>query len=139
MGSIALRDDRSLISFQTMNTSFICVLFAFLVSVVYSMSTAQKNPESVFAKEVEEAKLKRELENLVKSLDTDQLELLETILGKEDANDESKEFDLISAELKEMGMDEEDIEDLKMLAEMMNGFLSQIPALATKLELEKEY
>merc|ERR1712142_1001763 len=109
------------------------------VSVVYSMSTAQKNPESVFAKEVEEAKLKRELENLVKSLDTDQLELLETILGKEDANDESKEFDLISAELKEMGMDEEDIEDLRMLAEMMNGFLSQIPALATKLELEKEY
>merc|ERR1719158_1791362 len=105
-----------------MNTSFICVLFAFLVSVVHSMSTAQKNPESVFAKEVEEAKLKRELENLVKSLDTDQLELLETILGKEDANDESKEFDLISAELKEMGMDEEDIEDLRMLAEMMNGY-----------------
>merc|ERR1712025_961073 len=89
--------------------------------------------------EVEEAKLKRELENLVKSLDTDQLELLETILGKEDANDESKEFDMISAELKEMGMDEEDIEDLRMLAEMMHGFLSQIPALATKLELEKEY
>merc|ERR1719191_994296 len=26
-----------------------------------------------------------------------------------------------------------------MLAEMMHGFLSQIPALATKLELEKEY
>merc|ERR1712025_402355 len=38
-----------------------------------------------------------------------------------------------------MGMDEEDIEDLRMLAEMMHGFLSQIPALATKLELEKEY
>merc|ERR1712066_141094 len=59
--------------------------------------------------------------------------------GKEDVNDESKEFDMISAELKEMGMDEEDIEDLRMLAEMMHGFLSQIPALATKLELEKEY
>merc|ERR1712098_144974 len=137
--SFAFREDRFHISFQTMNMSFISVLFAFIVSVVYSMSTVQKNPDSVFANEVEEAKLKRELENLVKSLDTDQLELLETILGKEDANDESKEFDMISAELKEMGMDEEDIEDLRMLAEMMHGFLSQIPALATKLELEKEY
>merc|ERR1711942_130169 len=124
MGSFAFREDRFHISFQTMNTSFISVLFAFLVSVVYSMSTVQKNPDSVFANEVEEAKLKRELENF---------------LGKEDANDESKEFDMISAELKEMGMDEEDIEDLRMLAEMMHGFLSQIPALATKLELEKEY
>ena len=36
---------------------------------------------------------------MVKSLDDDQLNLLETILGKEDENDESTEFDLITAEL----------------------------------------
>merc|ERR1711964_866544 len=69
--------------------------------------------------EVEEAKLRKELENLVKSLDNDQLNLLETILGKEDEDDESTEFDMITAELKEMGMDEDDVEDLKHLAEMM--------------------
>jgi len=60
-------------------------------------------------------------------------------LGKEDENDESTEFDLITAELKEMGMDEDDIEDLKALAEMMHEFLGQIPSLAQKLELKKEY
>ena len=76
---------------------------------------------------------------MVKSLDDDQLNLLETILGKEDENDESTEFDLITAELKEMGMDENDIEDLKALAEMMHDFLGQIPSLAQKLELKKEY
>merc|ERR1719233_2756091 len=89
--------------------------------------------------EVEEAKLRKELENLVKSLDNDQLNLLETILGKGDEDDESTEFDMITAELKEMGMDEEDIEDLKQLAEMMHEFLNHIPELAQKLELKQEY
>merc|ERR1712215_345800 len=69
----------------------------------------------------------------------DQLNLLETILGKEDEDDESTEFDMITAELKEMGMDEDDVEDLKHLAEMMHEFLDQIPSLAEKLELRKEY
>merc|ERR1712179_861246 len=77
--------------------------------------------------------------NLVKSLDNDQLNLLETILGKEDEDDESTEFDMITAELKEMGMDEEDIEDLKQLAEMIHEFLNHIPELAQKLELKQEY
>merc|ERR1712083_604927 len=80
-----------------------------------------------------------ELEDLVKSLGNDQLNLLETILGKEDENDESTEFDMITAELKEMGMDEEDIEDLKHLAEMMHEFLNHIPKLAQKLEFKQEY
>merc|ERR1712055_1024442 len=87
----------------------------------------------------EEARLRKELENLVKSLDNDQLNLLETILGKEDEDDESTEFDMITAELKEMGMDEDDVEDLKHLAEMMHEFLHQIPSLAQKLELKKDY
>merc|ERR1739842_57733 len=42
-------------------------------------------------------------------------------------------------ELKEMGMDEDDVEDLKHLAEMMHEFLHQIPSLAQKLELKKDY
>merc|ERR1711881_614234 len=52
--------------------------------------------------------------------------------------DETAEFDLITTWVKEMGMDEEDIDDLKQLSEMMHEFLKQIPALATKLELRKE-
>merc|ERR1719466_21784 len=109
-----------------------------MISVVTSM-TMQGQKKSVVESgaEVEEARLRKELENLVKSLDNDQLNLLETILGKED--DESTEFDMITAELKEMGMDEDDVEDLKHLAEMMHEFLHQIPSLAQKLELKKDY
>ena len=54
-------------------------------------------------------------------------------------HDESTEFDLITAELKDMGMDEEDIEDLKQLSELMYEFLKQIPSLVTKLQLVEEY
>merc|ERR1712025_985517 len=64
-------------------------------------------------------------------------ELLETIMGR--GHDESTEFDLITAELKDMGMDEEDIEDLKQLSELMYEFLKQIPSLVTKLQLVEEY
>merc|ERR1711909_71451 len=59
--------------------------------------------------------------------------------GKEDEDDERTEFDMITAELREMGMDEDDVEDLKHLAEMMHEFLDQIPSLAEKLELRKKY
>jgi len=112
----------------------------FTISVVNGMTMqAQKKSDAESGAEVEEARLRKELENLVKSLDNDQLNLLETILGKEDENDESTEFDMITAELKEMGMDEDDVEDLKHLAEMMHEFLDQIPSLAEKLELRKEY
>ena len=69
--------------------------------------------------------------------DQNQLELLETIMGR--GHDESTEFDLITAELKDMGMDEEDIEDLKQLSELMYEFLKQIPSLVTKLQLVEEY
>merc|ERR1712055_677975 len=112
----------------------------FTISVVNSMTMqAQKKFDAESGAEVEEARLRKELENLVKSLDNDQLNLLETILGKEDEDDESTEFDMITAELKEMGMDEDDVEDLKHLAEMMHEFLHQIPSLAQKLELKKDY
>merc|ERR1719184_277775 len=38
-----------------------------------------------------------------------------------------------------MGMDENDIEDLKRLSELMHEFLNQIPHIAQKLELTHEY
>merc|ERR1712034_253768 len=93
--------------------------------------------DQVFLKEIEEAKLRKELETLVKSLDDDQLDLLNAILGKD--IDEAAEFDMISAELKAMGMDEEDIEDLQQLSELMHLFLKQIPAVSTKLDLTQEH
>ena len=132
-----------------------CGIVVISISLVNSMTMqAQKKLEGVSGAKVEEAKLRKvdvikftsnsylsvqELENLVKSLDNDQLNLLETILGKEDENDESTEFDMITAELKEMGMDEDDIKDLEQLAELMHEFLNHIPELAQKLELKQEY
>merc|ERR1712096_414465 len=62
---------------------------------------------------------------------------LEAIMGKD--IDEVTEFEMIMAELKEMGMEDEDIADLKQLAQLMHEFLSQVPDLASKLELESDY
>jgi len=87
--------------------------------------------------ELEEAELLKELETLVQNLDDEQLELLESIMGKD--IDEATEFDMIVAELKAMGMDEEDINDLNQLSELMYEFLIQVPEVATKLELSHDY
>jgi len=95
------------------------------------------NKKEALLKELEEAELLKELENLVKSLDDEQLELLEAIMGKD--IDEATEFDMIMVELKGMGMEEEDIDDLKQLSELMHEFLNQVPEVATKLELNHEY
>ena len=73
----------------------------------------------------------------MKNLDDEQLELLESIMGKD--IDEATEFDMIVAELKAMGMEEEDINDLKQLSELMYEFLIQVPEVATKLELSHDY
>ncbi|CAN0547140.1 unnamed protein product, partial [Ectocarpus sp. 8 AP-2014] len=74
---------------------------------------------------------------LVKNLDDEQLELLESIMGKD--IDEATEFDMIVTELKAMGMEEEDINDLKQLSDLMYEFLIQVPEVATKLELSHDY
>merc|ERR1712212_795305 len=65
-------------------------------------------------KELEDEELSKEIENLVSNLDDEQLEQLEEILAKD--LDEASEFDMLMAELKEMGMDEEDIKDLLELS-----------------------
>merc|ERR1712002_575444 len=114
---------------------FLAVFIVSMAPLVMSMNIqGTKEPEG--DKEIEEAKLRKELEILVKSLDDDQLELLEAIMGQD--IDEAAEFDMISVELKAMGMDEEDIEDLQQLSELMHLFLKQIPAVSTKLELTRE-
>merc|ERR1711942_313196 len=116
-----------------------CIILPIVIPLVTGLSLqTQKTSGGNLGPEVEEAALRRELENLVKNLsDQNQLELLETIMGR--GHDESTEFDLITAELKDMGMDEEDIEDLKQLSELMYEFLKQIPSLVTKLQLVEEY
>merc|ERR1711970_1144097 len=115
-----------------------CVVL-FMIPLVTCLSLQTQKKSGNLRSDVDEAALlRRELENLVENLsDQNQLELLETIMGR--GHDESTEFDLITAELKDMGIDEEDIEDLKQLSELMYEFLRQIPALVTKLKLEEEY
>jgi len=87
--------------------------------------------------ELEEAQLLKELEILVKNLDDDQLEKLEKIMGKD--IDEMTEFDMIMNELKEMGMEDSDIADLKQLAQLMHEFLNQVPEIGEKLDFDDEY
>merc|ERR1712119_92570 len=101
-----------------------------------SGSSAPYDKKAAMLKELEDAQLLKELEILVKNLDDDQLDKLEAIMGKD--IDEVTEFEMIMAELKEMGMEDEDIADLKQLAQLMHEFLSQVPDLASKLELESD-
>eukprot|EP00091_Calanus_sinicus_P025717 TRINITY_DN996_c0_g1_i9.p1 TRINITY_DN996_c0_g1~~TRINITY_DN996_c0_g1_i9.p1 ORF type:complete len:211 (-),score=82.66 TRINITY_DN996_c0_g1_i9:214-846(-) len=112
-----------------------------MVSMVNGLSLkGPKVPQvdkEALLQELEEAELLKELETLVQNLDDEQLELLESIMGKD--IDEATEFDMIVAELKAMGMDEEDINDLKQLSELMYEFLIQVPEVATKLELSHDY
>merc|ERR1712002_1265532 len=99
---------------------FLAVFIVSMAPLVMSMNIqGTKEPEG--DKEIEEAKLRKELEILVKSLDDDQLELLEAIMGQD--IDEAAEFDLITEELESMGMDESDIDDLQQLSELMHLFL----------------
>ena len=59
---------------------------------------------------------------MIGNLSSEQLEELQDIMERN--HDEMTEFDLISGELAEMGVEEEDIVDLKLLGSMMNTFVS---------------
>merc|ERR1719435_776056 len=61
-----------------------------------------------------------ELEALIENLDLDQLEQLQAAIGG-GAEGPKTEFEMISEELRAMGLDQDDIEDLKMIAGMMHG------------------
>jgi len=88
-------------------------------------------------KELEDEELSKEIENLVSNLDDEQLEQLEEILAKD--LDEASEFDMLMAELKEMGMDEEDIKDLLELSGMMTKFLKQVPEVGEAVLVDSPY
>merc|ERR1711936_1458317 len=49
------------------------------------------------------------------------------------------EFDLISGELAEMGVEKEDLVDLKLLGSMMNDFLMQVNDIEMRLEMKKPH
>jgi len=88
-------------------------------------------------KELEDEELSKEIENLVSNLDDEQLEQLEEILAKD--LDEASEFDMLMAELKEMGMAEEDIKDLLELSGMMTKFLKQVPEVGEAVLVDSPY
>jgi len=100
-----------------------------------SLKSSADSKKEVLLEELREAELLKELEDLVLNLDDDQFDVLEAIMGKD--IDEAAEFDMILAELVEMGMVEEDVHDLKQLAALMYKFLIQVPEISSKLS--KEY
>jgi len=110
------------------------VYFLIFLSSFCTCSPANPNPfedkEALIA-ELEHVQLMKELEVLIKSLDDEQLDKLENIINKD--LDQASEFDMIVKELKAMGMDDEDIEDLGQLALLMKEFLEKVPMLEEKL------
>jgi len=86
--------------------------------------------------ELEDEELAKAVEALITNLDADQLAKLETILSKD--LDSEAELSMIQAELGEMGMDMEDINDLLDLASLMTKFLSKVPEVEQQLE-DDEY
>ena len=87
---------------------------------------------------LENAQMLKELEVLIKNLDDEQLDNLEEILKDDEEDTEDTEFGRVKQELLDMGMEEQDIEDLKVLAELMVGFLEKIPNIERKLEFKSE-
>ena len=69
---------------------------------------------------------------MIGNLSSEQLEELQEIMERD--HDEMTEFDLISGELAQMGVEEEDIVDLKLLGSMMNDFVSKHPSLQTSID-----
>merc|ERR550519_1991311 len=93
-----------------------------------------KHPQQQQPLDSEELK---ELEELIGNLSSEQLEELQNIMGRD--HDEMTEFDLISGELAEMGVEEEDIVDLKLLGSMMNTFLIQVNDIEKRLNMKKPH
>merc|ERR1719309_271734 len=106
---------------------------------------ASRTQPSIAAQDVKQPQMQKplepeelqELEDLIGSLSTDQLEELQAIMDRD--HDEMTEFDLISGELAEMGVEEEDIADLKLLGSMMHKFLVQVTDIEIRLEMKKPH
>ena len=70
-------------------------------------------------------------------MDDQQLNTLEAILAKDLAPE--SQFDMILGELREMGMEEEDVRDLETLSNLMYEYLMKVPEIQQKLEMSEEY
>merc|ERR1719233_2287156 len=73
---------------------------------------------------------------MIDTLSAEELDQLEAILGK--PLDEKAELQMIQAELEQLGMDPQDVQDMFDLAEMMKKFLLKIPDVDTKLQLAED-
>jgi len=110
------------------------ILFG-LLSSSYAAVAPKTNFENSFSEEdkakliqdLEDEELSKEVENLISNLDEDQLAKLEEILSKD--LDAESELSMIQDELLEMGMEQEDINDLLDLAALMTKFLDKLPEL----------
>ena len=94
--------------------------------------------EETIVQKLENAQMLKELEVLIKNLDDDQLDNLEMILKDDEEDTDDTEFGRVKQELLDMGVEEQDIEDLKALAALMTEFLVKIPNIVRKLELRSE-
>jgi len=110
------------------------VYYLLFLTSFSTCSPTHPNPfedKEALINELEHVQLMKELEVLIQSLDDEQLDKLENIINKD--LDQASEFDMIVKELKAMGMDDEDIEDLGQLALLMKEFLEKVPMLEEKL------
>merc|ERR1740131_787403 len=71
--------------------------------------------------EMMEADIQKEIEEMIDTLSAEELDQLEEILSK--PLDEKAELQMIQAELEQLGMDPQDVQDMFDLAEMMKRFL----------------
>ena len=94
--------------------------------------------KEVIVQELQNAQMLKELEVLIKNLDDSQLENLEKILIEDEEESEDTEFGRVKQELLDMGIEEEDIEDLKTLAALMTEFLDKIPNIERKLDMRSD-
>merc|ERR1719193_20168 len=73
---------------------------------------------------------------MIDTLSAEELDQLEAILGK--PLDEQTELQMIQAELQQLGMDPQDVQDMFDLSEMMKKFLLKIPDVDIKLQLAED-
>merc|ERR1739844_386105 len=73
---------------------------------------------------------------MIDTLSAEELDQLEAILGK--PLNEKTELQMIQAELQQLGMDPQDVQDMFDLSEMMKKFLLKIPDVDTKLQLAED-
>merc|ERR1711922_90246 len=73
---------------------------------------------------------------MIDALSAEELDQLEAILGN--PLDEQTELQMIQAELQQLGMDPQDVQDMFDLSEMMKKFLLKIPDVDIKLQLAED-